>query len=160
MALSVVYLIPLTLWLWHAGWTFDFLWHLWAVIPVSVVIYFAWVSVERSIRADVVRCLSGDTPQDGLPHHGVFFLKACALLLTLFSWFGMTFMAAYDGLQGGVLVFGLANLMTNALVIGAVLVLRRLERGYDPMLNYDGRKKEYCAVIANHSSADVLETAE
>ncbi|MEI8385983.1 MAG: hypothetical protein WCG76_00150 [Verrucomicrobiota bacterium] len=50
-------------------------------------------------------------------------------------------MAVYDGLQGGVLVFGLANLVTNALVIGAVLVLRRLERGYDPMLNYDGRKQ-------------------
>lgn len=141
MALSVLYLIPLTLWLWHLGWTFDFLWHLWAVIPVSLVIYFGWISVEHSIRADVARCLAGETPQDGLPHHGVLFLKAGALLLTLFSRFGMTFMAVYDGLQGGVLVFGLANVMTNALVIGAVLVLRRLERGYDPMLNYDGRKQ-------------------
>ena len=43
----------------------------------------------------------------------------------------------------GVTVFGIGNLITNALVIIAVLVLRRLERGYDPMLDYDGRKEEY-----------------
>ncbi|MFA6100658.1 MAG: MFS transporter [Victivallaceae bacterium] len=147
MLLSIVYLIPLTYWLWHIGWSFDFKWHLFAIIPVSMVIYGVWSFIERAIRADVARCLAGEKPLDGIPHHGVFLLKACALLLIFFAWTGMTIMAVRGGLQGGVMVFGIGNLITNALVIGAVLVLRRLERGYDPMLNYDGRKEEYAAVV-------------
>ena len=149
MLLSVVYLIPLTYWLWHIGWIFDFKWHLCAIIPVSIVICGGWFYIERSIRADVARCLAGEKPRDGIPHHGVFLLKACALLLIFFAWVGMTIMAVRGGLQGGVMVFGIGNLITNALVIAAVLVLRRIERGYDPMLNYDGRKEEFAAMIAD-----------
>jgi MFS family permease len=141
MLLSIIYLIPLSYWLWHIGWSFDFKWHLLAIIPLAIVNYLVWFFVERAIRADVARALAGETPRDGIPHHGVFFLKACALLLIFFAWNGMTFMAIRGGLQGGVMVFGIGNLITNALVITVVLLLRRLERGYDPMLNYDGRKE-------------------
>lgn len=141
MLLSIIYLIPLSYWLWHIGWSFDFKWHLLAIIPLAIVNYLVWFFVERAIRADVARSLAGETPRDGIPHHGVFFLKACALLLIFFAWNGMTIMAIRGGLQGGVMVFGIGNLITNALVITVVLLLRRLERGYDPMLNYDGRKE-------------------
>ena len=157
MLLSIAYLVPLTYWLWHIGWSFDFKWHLCAIIPVSIVICGVWFYIERSIRADIARCLAGETPRDGIPHHGVFFLKACALLLIFFAWGGMTVMSIRGGLQGGVMVFGIGNLITNALVIVAVLVLRRIERGYDPMLNYDGRKAEYANVTFNKCQSAINE---
>ena len=69
----------------------------------------------------------------------------------------MTVMSIRGGLQGGVMVFGIGNLITNALVIVAVLVLRRIERGYDPMLNYDGRKAEYANVTFNKCQSAINE---
>ena len=148
MLLSIVYLIPLSYWLWHIGWSFDFKWHMLAIIPISVILYVVWIFVERAIKADVARHIAEEPTRDGIPHHGVFFVKACALLLLLTVWIGMTIMAVHDGLQGGVMVFGIGNLITNALVIGAVLVLCRLERGYAP-LNYDGRKEELTPITTN-----------
>lgn len=142
MLLSIVYLIPLAYWLWRINWSFDFKWHMLAIIPIAVALYAAWIFVERAIKADVALYIAAKPTRDGIPHHGVFFVKACALLLILTVWIGMTITAIHDGLQGGVMVFGIGNLITNALVIGAVLVLRRLERGYDPMLDYDGHKEK------------------
>ena len=141
MACSVVYLAPLTYWLWRIGWQADFQWHLMGIIPLAIAVYAGWIVIERSIRADMARGLAGQPLRNGIPHHGVFFLKSCALLLAFFAWVGMTAMAIHDGLKGGVMVFGIANLITNALVIGAVVTLCRLERGCDPMLNYDGRNE-------------------
>jgi MFS family permease len=148
MLLSILYLIPLTGWLWHIGWISDFKWHLMVIIPISIALYYVWLMVERSIRADVKRCAAGEKTLNGIPHHGVFFLKACALLLLLTVWIGKTIMAVHDGLQGGVMVFGVGNLITNVLVIVAVLVLCRIERGYDQVLDYDGRKELQNSLIA------------
>ena len=146
MLLSVVYLIPLAYWLWRINWNFGFKWHVLAIIPVSAALYVVWILLERAIKADVRRCAAGESTRDGIPHHGVFFVKACALLLLLAVWIGMTITAVRDGLQGGVMIFGIGNLITNALVIVAVLALRRLERGCDPMLDYDGHKEECIAI--------------
>ena len=135
MLLSIVYLIPLTFWLWQKGWILDFKWHLLAIIPLSVVLYGCWLFVERALRVDIDHCKAGGTPRDGIPHHGILFLKSCALLLLLGIWVGMTIAAMHDGLQGGVMVLGVGNLITNFLFIGTFLVLRRMERGHAPMLD-------------------------
>lgn len=140
MGLSVAYQLGIAACLWYLGWHSYLAWHFFALIPVSLVLYVLWIRTERSIRADVVRCKAGQKPLDGIPHHGVFFLKACTLLLLLTVWIGMTVSAIVCELHGGASIFCTGNLVTNALVIVAVLVLRRLERGYDPMLDYDGRK--------------------
>lgn len=142
MQLSIIYLIPLTFWLWHIGWSFDAGIYLFVIAPLAVLLYLIWGKIERGIKADVKRCAAGEPMLDGIPHHGVFFMKACAILLMLLVLFSMTIVAIHDGLQGGVIVFGISNLVTNAMVIIAVFVLRRLERGFDPMLDYDGRKEE------------------
>lgn len=141
MLCSILYLFPLLYWLHHIGWGVDLQWHLSVILPVSVILYVAWVKVERGIKADVGRSLSGTTPRNGIPHHGVLLIKACALLLLLAVGIGKTIMAVQSGLSVGVIVFSVANLITNLLVIIAVLVLCRLERGGDPMLNYDGRNE-------------------
>ena len=139
---SILYLLPLGVWLWRLGWTSAFDWHLLAILPVSVALYAAWIKVERGIRADVARCAAGKRMRNGIPHHGVFFVKACALFLLLGVWIGKTVAAVEEGLRGGVIVFGIGNLITNLLMIAAVLVLCHVEKGSDPMLNYDGRGKK------------------
>lgn len=138
MVLSVAYLVPLIFWLWANAWAQEFYWHI-AILSASVLICFLWFKVDRSIRADVARGLAGEPLRNGIPHHGVFFVKSLALLLLLVVWIVKTGAAAHEGLRGGVLAFGVGNLFTNLLVIAAVCVLCKLERGFDPNLNYDGR---------------------
>lgn len=139
LLLTIIYLIPLTFWLWHIGWAFDFKFCLLGMIPVSITIYAVWIKVERSIRDDLARCAAGEPIRNGIPHHGVFFVKASAMLLGVAVSIGTLIVAVRTGLQVGVLVFAISSQLNNAMVIVAVLILRRLERGYDPMLNYDGR---------------------
>lgn len=141
MLLSILYLLPLCYWLWTLGWTFDLEWHLLAIIPGSVLLYGFWIFLERSIKADLARCERGQMPHSGILHHGVLFLKSLALLLLLGIWIGKTVVAVQDGLQGGAMVLGWGNLLTNSLFLVAILVLRRMERGHAPMLNYDGHAK-------------------
>lgn len=141
MLATIIYLSSVTFWLWHIGWNSEFRVYLMGLIPAAVVIYAIWIKVERSIRADVARCIAGEPIKDGIPHHGIFFVKACVLLLGLPVGIGTMVVAMVNGLHTGVLVFGMSIQISNAMVIVAVLILRRLERGYDPMLDYDGRKE-------------------
>ena len=138
MVLSVLYLVPLSIWLWKKGWMHDLKWHVLAIIPASIVLYGWWLSVERSLKTDLIRCKAGETPLNGIPHHGILFLNSCALLLLLGIWFGKTIAAVNAGLQGGVMVLGIGNLVTNTLFITSLLVLRRMERGHVPFLDFDG----------------------
>ena len=140
MLLSVIYLIPLTYWLWKHGWTLDFEWHLYAIIPGSIVIYLTWLFMERALRKDMARCKAGEMPLSGIPHHGIFFLKACALLLLFGIWIGKTIAGLDTNQAGGILALGAGNLLTNALMLATFHILRRMERGHDPLLDYDGRK--------------------
>jgi hypothetical protein len=147
MGLSVLYLIPLSIWLWKLGWTKDLYWHLFVILPGSIGLYIWWIFVERSLKADIVRCKAGETPRNGIPHHGILLLKSGALLLLLGIWWGKTIAGVQAGLEGGVLVLGGANLLTNALFIITFLFLRRMERGHPTLLDYDGHA-EFAALQA------------
>ena len=137
---TVAFMIWVAYWLWHIGWAAEFRVYLFTMIPVSIMLYLWWVRVERAIKADVVRCVKGEPTKDGIPHHGIFFVKAVVLLLGMPVKIGLMIVAIQDGLHIGVIVFGIGAQVADLGVILAVLILRRLERGYDPMLNYDGRK--------------------
>lgn len=110
------------------------------LIPMAVVLYMVWRWIERSILKDVARCLAGQPVMNGIPHHGIIFVKSCVLLLGIPIAIGMIAVAIFNGIHIGVIVFGVSSLVTNTMAIVAVLVLRRIERGFDPMINYDGRK--------------------
>lgn len=138
MLVSVLYLIPVSYWLWKSGWFFDFNWHLAALLPASGILYVIWLGMERSIRADLVRCKAGEIPRDGILHHGVLLLKSLAMLLGMGVWIGITIVAMKDGLQGGVLILGVGNLVVNILFLSTIQLLRRMERGHDPMLDHNG----------------------
>lgn len=137
---TVAFMAGVACWLWHIDWGTPLQVYLFALIPVSILLYVWWLRVEYAIKADVVRCAAGEPVKDGIPHHGIFFVKACVLILGMPVKIGLMIVAIQEGLHGGVVVFGIGAQIADAGVILAVLILRRLERGYDPMLNYDGRK--------------------
>ena len=78
MLLTIIYMAAVTYWLWQIDWSFDFKFHLLFVMPALVGLYVAWIKIELSIRDDVARCVAGKPTRNGIPHHGVFFVKACA----------------------------------------------------------------------------------
>jgi MFS family permease len=137
---TLAFMIWVTYWLWHIDWSTAFHVYLFALIPVSVLLYLWWVRIERGIKADVALCAEGKPTKDGIPHHGIFFVKAIVLLLGMPVKIGLMIVAMQEGLHVGVIVFGIGAQVADLGVILAVLILRRMERGNDPMLNYDGRK--------------------
>ncbi len=137
---TLAFMIWVAYWLWHIDWTTAFHVYLFALIPVSVALYLWWVKIERAIKADVARCAAGEPVKDGIPHHGIFFVKAIVLLLGMPVKIGLMIVAMQEGLHTGVIVFGIGAQVADFGVILAVLILRRMERGNDPMLDYDGRK--------------------
>lgn len=155
MILSIGYLVPLTGWLWYSGWTSEYLWHVLALLPASVLVFYTWIYVERSIRSDVARCLNGQQPRDGIPHHGVLLLKGAAYFLLFFLTVGQAIATVLLEMRESVVLFGALNLAKNLSLIGVVVLLRRLERGFDPMLDYDGRTAPFAEQVAV-PSGDVL----
>jgi len=136
---TLVFMGGVAIWLWSHGWSDSFAIYLFGLIPVSVALYCWWIRLERGLRADVSARLAGQATGDGIPHHGVMFVKACVLLLGMPVKIAMMIVAIQNGLHVGVVVFGLGAQITDLGVILAVIFLRKLERGNDPMLNYDGR---------------------
>lgn len=139
MAGTLIFMIGVAYWLFRIDWTTAFRVYAFVLVPVSVILYYWWLRVERAIRADVTLCQAGVEPKDGVPHHGILFVKACVLLLGMPVKIGLMIVAIQNELQTGVIVFGVGAQIADLGVILAVLILRRLERGYDPMLDYDGR---------------------
>ena len=99
-----------------------------------------YVPLPSAIQARINCCEEGKPIHNGIPHHGIFFIKACATLVALGVGPGIMLVCFRNALQTGVLVFGLNSIFTTTMLIVAVLILRRLERGLDPMLDFDGRK--------------------
>jgi hypothetical protein len=137
---TLAFMIWVAYWLWHIGWGPAFQVYLFALIPVSLLLYLWWVRIERTIKGDLIRSETGEPTRDGIPHHGIFFVKACVLLLGMPVKIGLMIVAIREGLHTGVIVFGIGAQVADLGVILAVLILRRLERGNDPMLDYDGCK--------------------
>jgi MFS family permease len=149
MLASVLYLLPLCYWLWKMAWFFDLKWHLMTILPAAIILYVAWLFMERSIKVDLLRCKAGETPRNGILHHGVLLLKSLAMLLLLGVWIGFTVVALNDGLKGGVLVLGSGNLVINLVFLISIQVLRRMERGHDPMLDHNGHSRTLSQPIGN-----------
>lgn len=137
-AFSAIFPATVSIWLWNIGWMFEFKLYL-ILTLIALLLYAMWFKVERSIKADVALCIAGRPTKDGIPHHGILFVKSLIMLVGTPIGIATMIVAIHEGLRVGVLVFGIGGQIGGTMIIIAVLILRRLERGYDPMLDYDGR---------------------
>ncbi|MEI8078413.1 MAG: hypothetical protein WCH61_02140, partial [bacterium] len=128
MLLSVVALPVLLWWMRVKGAALAFHWHAVLLLPASVIIWGWWWWLERSIRADLARCAAGETPREGILHHGVLIVVAVNYLMALAIWLTEVVVAINLKLEIGAITFTVANLVTNVLLIASLYILRRVER--------------------------------
>jgi len=76
------------------------------------------------------RCRNNKTPRNGIPHHGVLILMGAQFLLATGLWGAQCIVSLTIGQQTSAIIFGVANIVTCFLLIGAVWLFTRLERGY------------------------------
>jgi hypothetical protein len=135
MAVSVLGIPALMCWMYYKHAMFAFEWHAWLLFPMSVIAWIYWRIVEKNIRRDMERSLNGEPLENGIPHHGVFIFVAGKFLLVLGLWFVQVVVTVKLNMELGTVIFTAANIATDFLLIGAVQMLCRIERGFSTTLN-------------------------
>lgn len=123
-----------------------FRWFAYVLAPVSALVWIWWILVERSIRADM-SCAKRQQPlRNGLPHHGVLMVIGLQSLVALGLWGTQIGVSLRLGQQNSAIVFGVANVVTNLLLVAGVQLMACVERGHlvtldatiEPVSNAEG----------------------
>ncbi|MCE9613890.1 MAG: hypothetical protein K8T26_06405 [Lentisphaerae bacterium] len=105
------------------------------VLPGALLGWWAWLAVKRGIRRDMAAAAIGGTLRNGLPHHGMLMVLGSKFLLAAGIWVCQVASAMVLNLERGAVVFGVANGITNLLLVGTVLLMCRIERGYSTTID-------------------------
>ena len=130
MSLSLLGLIPLMWWMLKNHASFAFLWYCILILPLSLAAWIGWKWLERNLRIDMKRARDGEELRYGIPHHGMLIIVAVKFLLAVGIWIPQVVIAINLKMETGAIVFGIGNVITNFLLIGAVWLLARVEYGY------------------------------
>jgi MFS family permease len=129
MGLSVLGLLPMMWWMHQRGAATAFGWYALLVLPCSLAVWLAWKLLERGIRRDMARSLANQTLHNGIPHHGVLMVVSIQYLLALGIWVAQVIVTVRLNMERECIVFGIAAVLMNLLLIAAVLAIWRMERG-------------------------------
>lgn len=105
-------------------------WFTLTVFPLSVAAWVLWVTLKRKIKKDMLAAKSNLPLRNGIPHHGMLIIVGSKFLLAGAVWICQVFVTISMNMEGGAIAFGIANVITNFLLIGAVYLICRIERGY------------------------------
>ncbi|MCX6985415.1 MAG: hypothetical protein NT118_11805 [Lentisphaerae bacterium] len=130
MAVSAIGILPLMYWMYRKHAMLAFSLHAWLLLPLSLVAWLYWRYVENNIQRDIERSRRGEPLKNGIPHHGVFILVAADFLLVLCLWFVQVVVAINLEMESAAIIFTVANVITNFLLVGSVQLLCRIERGF------------------------------
>jgi hypothetical protein len=89
-----------------------------------------WIQLKKRILEDIRKARLGESPNNGIPHHGVLFIASIKFLLALVIWGVQVIVSINLKEEVDAVVFTLASLLIDFLVIGAVWLLCRVERGF------------------------------
>ena len=96
----------------------------WA-LPCQLGILAVWAWVRRGIRKDIRRALAGETPHNGIPHHGLLLLVA----LRQFVLIGMNiYQVMLIGETGG-FAFMMGDIACSGMTVLSIYTVARMERG-------------------------------
>ena len=137
MISSAATLLPLSGWMYYRAEMTAFYGHVIVMLPLSIAVWLVWRRMVKGIRRDVESARAGRTPRYGIPHHGVFLISAVQFLLTVPLWIGQTVVAVNLHQEWSAIIFTAANIITNLALIGVVMVMRRMERGYSRVVDVD-----------------------
>jgi MFS family permease len=128
--LSLLSLPALMWWMYSKQQMFAFKWYGLAVVPLCLSGVLLWLLVKQKLRRDIVAAKDGAPLRNGIPHHGMLIVLGSKFLLAFGIWVCQVLVAATLNLEGGAIVFGIANGVTNFLLVGTVYLMCRMERGF------------------------------
>ena len=130
MGLSVLSIPVLMWWMYMKQQMFAFKWYGLAVLPLCVAGWLCWIVLKKKIRRDVAAAKTGSPLRNGIPHHGMLIILGSKFLLAVGVWVCQVLVAVTLNMESGAIVFGIANGITNFLLIGTLYLMCRIERGF------------------------------
>ncbi|MEI8244980.1 MAG: hypothetical protein WCI51_04070 [Lentisphaerota bacterium] len=130
MGLSVLSIPVLMWWMYMKQQMFAFKWYGLAVLPLCIAGWLCWLILKKKIRRDIVAAKTGSKLHNGIPHHGMLIILGSKFLLAIGVWVCQVLSTVFLNMEGGAIVFGIANGITNFLLIGTVYLMCRIERGF------------------------------
>lgn len=127
MMLSVSGIPPMMWWMYRNDAMFAFKWHAILILPLSLAAWFCWKIVAQWISRDMEKSLAAKPLCNGQPHHGVLMVVVIKYLLALPIWAVQVVVTINLKMELGCIIFGIANVLTNFLLIGSVVLLRVVE---------------------------------
>jgi MFS family permease len=135
MAVSTIGILPLMFWMYFKHTMVAFSWHAWLLLPLSMIAWLYWKYVEKNIQRDIEKSRRNEPLKNGIPHHGVFIIVASDFLLVLGLWFVQVVVAVNLNMDFAAIIFTVANVITNFMLIGSVQLLCRIERGFSTKID-------------------------
>ena len=130
MGLSVLSIPVLMWWMYMKQQMFAFKWYGLAVLPLCVAGWLCWIVLKKKIRRDVTAAKTGSPLRNGIPHHGMLIILGSKFLLAVGVWVCQVLVTVTLNMESGAIVFGIANGITNFLLIGTLYLMCRIERGF------------------------------
>ncbi|MFA6478188.1 MAG: MFS transporter [Victivallaceae bacterium] len=123
--------IPVLMWLMYSKQQmFAFKWYGLAVLPFCVSGWLCWMALKQKIRRDMAAAKDGSPLRNGIPHHGMLIILGSKFLLAVGVWICQVLVTVSLNMENGSIVFGVANGLTNFLLIGTLFLMCRIERGF------------------------------
>ena len=130
MAASVVIGVLMVLWMHRVGASLAV--HNFSIflVPASAVTWVWWAMVKHGIQQDMRRVRANESLRNGIPHHGVLMVVAVQSAVSISLWIGQVILSIRMDQQFSATIFGLANVITNVLLVGGMQIMTRVERGH------------------------------
>ena len=129
MGASTFGVVLLMWWMFEQDKMLAFKWYGLTILPLTALAWMLWLALRASIRRDIYAAKNGLSLRNGIPHHGMLIIFATKFLLALGLWVAQVIVCVMLNMERGAIVFGIANVITNFLLIGTVYLLCRIERG-------------------------------
>lgn len=128
--------IPVLMWWMQRQQTITaFKWFGLLILPLSIAVWVWWIIIKRNILQDMERSRSGQPLRNGIPHHGMLIVVSIKFLLALGLWGVQVVISVNMNMDSWAIVFGIANIVTNFMLVGSVLLLSRIESGFSTTLD-------------------------
>lgn len=135
MLISLFMLLPMMYWMYHIYAFTALKYFSLLIFPFSLIAYIYWRNIKRRILGDINRVLNSEAPLNGIPHHGMFIIVALKYLLALIIWVFQVFVTLSIHMESASIVFGIANVVTNFMLISMVHMMMILERGHSTVID-------------------------
>ena len=122
-------------WLYNQHQMVAFKWYGLAILPLEITGLLLWLRLRSSIKRDIHAARNGLPLKNGVPHHGMLVAFAVKTLLTVPVFACQVVVSVMFNNQSGAIVFGVANVIANLMLVGMVYLICRIERGYSSVVD-------------------------